>query len=209
MYIFYPFLLTPHAGRKVHNRWLLAYTLIRNPSLVPRKPTDQSVKVNEPEKLTSTSGLCGSCSSDSHDSNQILDCESPAAVIMHHPGTGNRDNSCTLVTVEDTSCISETAGGQCALAVIVCDNEILTNSEPLSCLTTDRCEEECEPATVEVESSQSPVVTKTDLPKITTECNPSHVSESHDGEAKVEIVEPNTKSSNSKPDIEGGLDPEL
>ena len=75
-------------GQQVHNRWLLVYTLIRNPSLVPRKPADPS---KETEKLTPgpTSGTHGSYSSNrSHqpkDSNQVLDCESPAAITVHNP----------------------------------------------------------------------------------------------------------------------------
>ena len=178
-------------GQQVHNRWLLAYTLIRNPSLVPRKPADQ---LKEPKTFTPgpTSGSSGSHSSNSShqskDSNQILDCESPAAIIVHHPDVGNRaSNTSDSAVVEDASGISVTSDQQHALVAIVRDDEVLIISEPVSCLTIDRCKEECEQTTTEIESTQPPIITKTEQAEMEPECP---VSLLHDGKAEVEITNP-------------------
>ena len=99
----------------------------------------------------------------------------------------NRGNTCTVV--EDTSGISEISD-QCAITVIVvsADNEILTNSEPVSFLTTDRHEENCKPTTTETECTQLPIVTKIEQAEMEPECNLCHAPEPlpHNDKAEVE-----------------------
>ena len=100
-------------GRRVINRWLLAYMLIRNPSLVPRKPAakqsnnDTSTKgtVKQPNQVNFTSGSVDRSSPDviipGSDLSQV-NSESSSSVIVLRPNTSPFDNQRNVVIIDNT-----------------------------------------------------------------------------------------------------------